>query len=106
MKLYTQESDSKEKLNKTHELYSTILSSPVLDAQEKKPARISQEAFVVLVAGSDTTARVLTTSIFHVLDNKHKLMPLLQEEFQKSQKRVVGNEQLFVYGRCLIGLPR
>jgi cytochrome P450 len=80
VKLYSNGIDGEEKSQTKHELYRTILSSPVLDAREKASERISQEAFVVLVAGSDTTARMLATGIYYVLADKENIMPRLQEE--------------------------
>ncbi|KAF1966836.1 cytochrome P450 [Bimuria novae-zelandiae CBS 107.79] len=64
----------------THELYRTILSFSGLSEQEKRPERISQEGFVVLVAGSDTTARILTNGVFFVLSDKTKITPRLYDE--------------------------
>ncbi len=80
VELYSHSAAGRKKAGTRHELYSTILSSTVLDAREKEPDRISQEAFLVLVAGSETTARVLSTGCFHVLDDKKRVMPRLQEE--------------------------
>ncbi|KAK7738498.1 hypothetical protein SLS53_006017 [Cytospora paraplurivora] len=68
------------KTGKRHELYRTILSSSLLDAREKEPGRISQEAFVVLVAGSETTARILSTGSFHILENRERVLTPLWEE--------------------------
>lgn len=78
--LYSHDISSGQKDRTKHNFYRTILSSPMLDAHEKEPSRISQEAFVVLVAGSETTARVLSTGSFHILENKQTVMPRLREE--------------------------
>ncbi|KAJ4303195.1 hypothetical protein N0V90_002088 [Kalmusia sp. IMI 367209] len=81
--LYSPDQTTQEKPRTKSELFSTILSSPVLDACEKEPSRISQEAFVVLVAGSDTTAQILTTGIFHILNNETAVMPRLRQELEQ-----------------------
>jgi cytochrome P450 len=64
-------------------LYQTILSYSGLDEQEKQPERISQEGFVLLVAGSDTTARILTNGVFYVLSDRTNILPRLQKELLK-----------------------
>lgn len=79
-KLHSLGMTNAEQASTQHKLYHTILSSPILDAGEKGPGRISQEAFVVLVAGSETTARVLSTGSFHILVNKERILPRLQAE--------------------------
>lgn len=61
-------------------IFESILASKVLSAREKKANRVAQEGFVVLVAGGETTARVLTTATFHILANKETVLPRLEEE--------------------------
>ena len=60
-------------------IFRTILSSG-LPGPDKQAARIAQEGFVVIAAGSDTTSRVLTNATYHVLANKSRLLPRLQQE--------------------------
>lgn len=61
-------------------IFKSILSSRHLSQEEKERDRITQEAFVVLVAGSETTARVITTAAYHLLANKGTALLRLREE--------------------------
>ena len=61
-------------------IFESILASKVLSAQDKRADRVAQEGFVVLVAGGETTARVLTTATFHILANKETVLLKLREE--------------------------
>lgn len=61
-------------------VFSSILASKVLSPEEKEENRIAQEGFVVLVAGGETTARVLTTATYHLLANKETALAMLKEE--------------------------
>lgn len=61
-------------------IFESILASKVLSPKEKGASRIAQEGFVVLVAGGETTARVLTTATFHILANKDTVLRRLKEE--------------------------
>ena len=61
-------------------LFEHILSSKFLSAKEKEDVRIAQEGFVVLVAGGETTARVLTTATYHVLANRETVLRRLKDE--------------------------
>ena len=66
---------------RSHEnIFHTLLHSKSLSAEEKEADRIAQEAFVVIVAGGETTARVLTTATFHLLDNRNTALKKLQQE--------------------------
>jgi cytochrome P450 len=49
-------------------IFQTVLDSP-LPASEKTVDRITDEAFVMVVAGGETTARALTNAVFHLLAN-------------------------------------
>lgn len=80
MALHPQSITEKRNTHPKHRLYETILSFPGLSEEEKRAERISQEAFVVLVAGSDTTARILTNGVFYVLSNKPTVLRRLQED--------------------------
>lgn len=61
-------------------IFQSILSSKLLPPQEKERDRITQEAFVVLVAGGETTARVLTTATYHLVANRDTALSRLKEE--------------------------
>ena len=61
-------------------VFESILASKVLPTKEKEANRIAQEGFVVLVAGGETTARVLTTATFHILAKKETVLLRLKEE--------------------------
>lgn len=78
--MYSQNPTERKHARAKHELYQSILSFSGLDERDKQPERMSQEGFVVLVAGSDTTARILTNAVFFVLSEKHTTLPRLQRE--------------------------
>ena len=61
-------------------LFESILASKILSPKEKGANRVAQEGFVVLVAGGETTARVITTATFHILANKDTVLRRLKEE--------------------------
>ncbi|KAL8786111.1 MAG: hypothetical protein Q9213_002976 [Squamulea squamosa] len=61
-------------------IFQSILSSKSLPPREKERDRITQEALVVLVAGGETTARVLTTAAYHLLANQATALSRLKEE--------------------------
>jgi cytochrome P450 len=70
----------KQTISATPALYKTILSFSGLDERDKQPERISQEGFVLLIAGSDTTARVLANGVFFILSNRTTILHRLQNE--------------------------
>ncbi|KAI4251245.1 MAG: hypothetical protein LQ352_004970 [Teloschistes flavicans] len=84
----------------SNNLFKSILSSRHLSAVEKEQDRITQEAFVILVAGSETTARVLTTATYHLLANQETALSDLKRELstalghRKSRIEVKRLEQL------------
>ena len=61
-------------------IFESILTSKILSAQEKRANRVAQEGFVVLVAGGETTARVLITATFHILANRETVLLRLKDE--------------------------
>ena len=65
---------------KTIPLFESIFASKTLSPEEKGANRVAQEGFVVLVAGGETTARVITTATFHILANKDTVLRRLKEE--------------------------
>lgn len=50
-----------------------------MPVEEKRARRIAQEGFLIMAAGGETTARVLTTATFHLLTNKDALTRLKNE---------------------------
>jgi len=65
---------------KSTNVFESILANKGLSAEEKGKNRIAQEGFVVLVAGGETTARVLTTATYHLLANRETALLRLKEE--------------------------
>ncbi|KAL8732133.1 MAG: hypothetical protein Q9181_004048 [Wetmoreana brouardii] len=61
-------------------IFESILGSKGLPSIEKEERRIAQEAFVILVAGGETTAQVLTTATYHLLTRKETALLRLKEE--------------------------
>jgi cytochrome P450 len=61
-------------------IFSSILSSRILPPEEKTTNRIAQEGFVIVVAGGETTARVLTMATFHLLANRDSALLRLRSE--------------------------
>ena len=59
-------------------VFESILSSK-LPLKEKDRARMGEEAFDVITAGSDTISRVLSIATFHLLDNPDALLRLREE---------------------------
>ncbi|KAL8967514.1 MAG: hypothetical protein Q9183_002885 [Haloplaca sp. 2 TL-2023] len=73
--------DDEVKPQKTsHNLFQNLLGSKHLSLHDKTRGRITQEAFVVLVAGSETTARVLTNAVYHLLANPKTVLLKLKQE--------------------------
>ncbi|KAE8143664.1 benzoate 4-monooxygenase cytochrome P450 [Aspergillus pseudotamarii] len=50
-----------------------------LPSSEKAPARLAAEANLLLIAGTETTARALSLVLFHTLDNPQTLLQLRDE---------------------------
>lgn len=63
-------------------IFNSLLSSKILPNNDKRRNRIAQEAFVVLVAGGETTARILTAVTYHVLANRDTVLPKLKKELE------------------------
>ncbi len=73
--------DAEPKLPRaSRNLFQSLLGSKHLSPMEKERDRITQEAFVVLVAGSETTARILTNAMYHLLANPKTALLRLKEE--------------------------
>ena len=67
---------TKKKKNKT--IFQDILQSK-LPPSEKAAGRLSAEANLLLIAGTETTARSLSIILFHILDNNSVLQQLRDE---------------------------
>lgn len=63
-------------------IFQSCLESHHLDADEKKLNRLAQEAFTIIVAGGETTARVLTTATFYMIEHKERVIPRLRDELR------------------------
>lgn len=61
-------------------IFQTILESPNTPQEEKEGDRMAQEAFLLMAAGGETTARVLTAATFHLLENETSGLARLKEE--------------------------
>ena len=70
----------KDNISNTSTIFKSILSSHNLPAEDKQHKRIAQEGFVVLVAGGETTAQVLTHATFHLLTKKSTALAKLKVE--------------------------
>lgn len=57
----------------------TSLANPTLPPEERTLARLEDEGFVVLAAGTETTAYALSVTLFHLLDNPDILSKLYDE---------------------------
>ncbi|KOC07349.1 benzoate 4-monooxygenase cytochrome P450 [Aspergillus flavus AF70] len=63
---------------KNKSIFQDILRSN-LPPSEKAPARLAAEANLLLIAGTETTARALSLVLFHILDNPQTLLQLREE---------------------------
>jgi len=67
-----------EKQSQAPTLFQIIQQSS-LPAHEKSVQRLAQEGFTILVAGSETTARVLTLIAYNLLAKEEVLARLMKE---------------------------
>lgn len=72
----TQNKSAKKNARKT---IFDALSDPNVPAQERSPRRLEDEGLIVVVAGTETTARTLTLASFHLYQNKVLLSKLREE---------------------------
>ena len=78
--LVTQQSTSKKKLNTTsRKTIFDCLNDPSVPLEERTPRRLEDEGLVVLLAGSETTARVLTLAAFYIYQNTPLITKLREE---------------------------
>jgi cytochrome P450 len=82
------------------------LCDPSLPPAERTPARIRDEAFSMLNAGTETTAGVLRVIFFHLLHDKTKLLHLRNELEQFPSSSVTELEKLPYMVRFLYQIQR
>jgi hypothetical protein len=63
-------------------VFQKCIASDSLVARDKRVDRLAQEAFTIVVAREESTARVLTTASFHIVPNKHRIPLLLRVELE------------------------
>lgn len=80
-------------------VFQSILSSQLPD-EEKRRDRLAQDGFIIIVAGSDTISKILTSATFHILDNKSALLRLQQE-----LREAIPDPKVDVDSRYLEKLP-
>ncbi|OTA98450.1 hypothetical protein M426DRAFT_258921 [Hypoxylon sp. CI-4A] len=61
-------------------IFETILSNDNLPPSEKVFDRISHEGVVAVIAGGETTLKILATAIYFILSNKSTILSRLEEE--------------------------
>lgn len=71
-----------------------------LPPQEKSAARLQQEGATMLFAGSETTARLLCHTVFHLLDN-----PDILRQIREEVLKAVGDSKRIPDLRTLEKLP-
>jgi len=77
------EKDEFERYNQKNDtLFRACLTSSDLPPEEKHMERLAQEAFTIIAAGGETTARLLTVSTFYTLLHKERILPRLREELK------------------------
>jgi cytochrome P450 len=72
-------------------IFESCLASDDLSEEEKCADRLAQEAFAVIVAGGEASARTLSTASFHIAANKDVLSRLrleLEEAFPDPNKEL------------------
>lgn len=83
----------------SHNLYHALLTSDLL-TDLKKPERMAHEGFVILLAGSDTTARTMGVAVYHLIANPH-----LAQRSREELKTVMPRTQDTVELKVLQELP-
>jgi cytochrome P450 len=73
-----QSSENKTSKNSRKTIFDA-LSDPKVPAQERSPRRLEDEGLIVVVAGTETTARTLTLASFYLYQNKPLLEKLRKE---------------------------
>ena len=101
---------SRDQIIKSEKLGDSAISEPrtlfhAIDASNLPPEqktldRLTQEGVTVLVAGSETTARLLSHTIFHLLDN-----PSIIEKIRQEVNSVMGSQEHVPDAKVLEALP-
>ena len=91
----------KDHFSESSNIFKTILSSHNLPPEDKQPQRIAQEGFVVLIAGGETIAQVLTSATFHLLTNKSTALAKLKIELANVMLDPNTRVELSVLEQCL-----
>lgn len=65
--------------NKRPSLFEELRDTEKLPAQEKTASRLTDEGFILLIAGSETPAKTLALTLFHLLSIPTKLQRLRSE---------------------------
>lgn len=73
------EGNLKKNKNKSSSVIIGALEDPSIPEQEKTLNRLIDEGMTIVFAGTETTARSITITIFHLLNNKALLQRLRQE---------------------------
>ncbi len=60
-------------------MFESLLSNPDLPAREKNLERLTDEGAILLIAASETPAKVLSLIIFHLMSNPHTIRKLRTE---------------------------
>jgi cytochrome P450 len=84
-----------ERSDRPRTLFQCIIASNIPQS-EKTQDRLAQEAFVVVVAGSETTSRVLSAAIFHL----HANLPIL-ERLRKEIDAAMPNADIIPTSKTL-----
>ena len=74
-----QSTTQKKPVNTSRKTIFDGLSDPSVPPKERSPRRLEDEGLLLLLAGTETTARVLTLAAFYLYQNKPLIMKLRQE---------------------------
>lgn len=87
--------EKEKKKDERPTLFRAIYDS-TLPQNEKNAQRLAHEGFLMIAAGSETTARIITKGIFHLLDNPETLKPLQAElhEIMPARNHIPSTETL------------
>ncbi|KAL9003590.1 MAG: hypothetical protein Q9188_003556 [Gyalolechia gomerana] len=75
---------------------SSLLSSPILPMVEKSPARLHSEGTMLILAGTESTAKVLTTTTYYLLANP-PILSRLRAELSTSTPHTASTLQRLPY---------
>lgn len=101
----THDGSAKISMQRPPTLFHAIERS-TLPPQEKNAARLQQEGATMLFAGSETTARLLAHTIFHILDNPDILKKLKEEVLQAVDDHKIPDLKILEKLPWLVRLPK